>query len=420
MTGPANGSALDFDSAPTEGIASGRVVAPEAVIAEIDAEKRNDMPEEVLDGKLGDIFQRRMKGCCVAYAWPSLLVIAGASPYLKFAGNKLRANLFMCLVGPTDTGKSATFERARYVLGCDHTDPTVLSAKYGSGEALMQELDKTKPCTRLLYPDELKHLLIKSGIEGASFPTFLTTAYYQDEQRGGTKKDKEQFQIDCRLSIAGGVVEDDFGECFGSASVSGLYDRFTFGLCPMPYIYQWRPHEGIPESASVSAPGIGDNVWDERDQWVKDGVSPRVAEHALRCAYISAAVDRRSELRASQLGSALALARYQMKFRSVMRPNPGQNPVAQCAIAVREWLEQRSHGEWVRRRALSKGIHSERLGPQVFNQTLLHLGMNDEIEVDPKQRIVRLSPEYWPQVGTVDPKTQVSPLPSRERERDVD
>ncbi|MGO9575995.1 MAG: hypothetical protein ACLPTQ_16900 [Terriglobales bacterium] len=391
----------------------------ELVIASAVLGERADMPESVLDGKLGEICQRRLRDSCVAYAWPSLVVVAGASPFLKFVGNPLRSNLFACLVGPVDTGKSATSDHCLHVLGMGPSDPILLPAKFGSGEALMQELDRSGPCVRLLYPDELKHLLVKAGMEGASFPTLLTTAYYHDEQRGGTKKNKEQFKIDCRLSITGGVVEDDFEECFGSASVSGLYDRFIFGLCPAPYRYLWRPNEGVPESIPCIAPNVAQDVWDERNQWIEDGISPRVAEHCLRVAYICAAVDRRQELRASQLGPALAMAKYQVKFRSVMRPNTGQNPIAQCANSVRTWLEQHNPGEWVRRHDLSRGIHSDRLGPMVFNQTLTQLAMNDEIEVDPKRRIVRLSPEMVVTVGDKTSKKQTSPTFTREREREV-
>jgi hypothetical protein len=70
----------------------------------------------------------------------------------------------------------------------------------------MKELDKAGESTRLLYPDELKHLLVKAGLEGASFPTLLTTAYYKDQQMGGTKSEKERFMVDCRLSIAGALL----------------------------------------------------------------------------------------------------------------------------------------------------------------------------------------------------------------------
>ena len=86
------------------------------------------------------------------------------------------------------------------------------------------------------------------------------------------------------------------------------------------------------------------------------------------------------------------MAKYQQKIRSVMRPNPGENPVAQCAILVRTWLAQNTKpGQLVKRRDLSRSIHSDRLGPMVFNQTLVALVLNDEIQVEGK--LVRLLPE---------------------------
>jgi hypothetical protein len=390
-----HGIPLEFDGTPSAAItskANGKAAAELVVMPTV--LERADMPETVLDGRLGEILQTRLRGSCIAYAWPSLVVVAGASPFLKLADNRLRSNLYVCLTGPTDSGKSSTFDRVLHTLGIGPSDPTVLPAKFGSGEALMQALSGAGSCVRLLAPDELKHLLIKAGLEGASFPTLLTTAYYHDQQFGGTKKKNEQFQIDCRLSIVGGVVESDFSECFGSASVSGLYDRFTFGLAPVPCHYLHRPDDGPPINISIFAPKVAANVWDERDRWIADGlVSPRVAEHCLRIAYICAAADHREELRASQLAPALAMAKYQMKFRSVMQPNSGENPVAKCANSIRNWLAQHDPGQWVLRRDLGRGVHADRVGPAIFNQTLASLAMNDEIEVDAKRRTVKLSPD---------------------------
>lgn len=352
---------------------------------------RPDMPEEVLDGRLGEIYMTRLqKDYCIAYAWPSLVTIAGVSPSLKFPGNPCRSNLFVCLIGPVGAGKSTTSDRCLHLLGLMQSSPLVLTAKFGSGEALMQELGSGEP-VRLLYPDELKHLLEKMAIDRASFGTLLTSAYYCDTQKGGTKKDK--FDVDCRLSILGGLVEDEFGEQFGSATVSGFYDRFIFSLCPIPRTQSWRPYtEGPPERISPFPPTVAADVWDERDQWLKDGISPRIAEHCVRMAYICAAVDGRPELRSSQLGPALAMAKYQQKIRSVMRPNPGENPVAQCAILIRTWLARNTQsGQFVTRRALFRAIHGERLGPQVFNQTIVALTLNDEIAV--VEKMVRLMPE---------------------------
>jgi hypothetical protein len=88
--------------------------APEEII-------RPDMPEAVLDGRLGEIYQRRMKDAALAYAWGPLVTVAGASDFLRYG--MLRANLYWCSVGAVGTGKSAIFERALHVLGVDPAAP---------------------------------------------------------------------------------------------------------------------------------------------------------------------------------------------------------------------------------------------------------------------------------------------------------
>ena len=140
----------------------------------------------------------------------------------------------------------------------------------------------------------------------------------------------------------------------------------------------------------MSPPEVNGDVWEVRNEWRKAGIAGRVAENCLRVAYICAAVDRRRELRGADLGPALSLAKYQMKVREVLKPNSGENPDAQCAISIMEWLRQHAPvGEWVRRRDLSRGVHSYRLGPGVFNRSLFNLQMNDDIELDGKHKTVR-------------------------------
>jgi hypothetical protein len=335
-----------------------------------------------------------MKGAALAYAWGPLVTIAGASEFLKY-GRSIRNNLYWCSVGAVGTGKSAIFEQALHVLGVEPLAPFLLKAKYGSAEGLVNDVKGAGSCVRLLAPDELGSLLAKSAIEHSSFPTFLTTAFYSDQQRGGTKKD--QWEIDCRLSIAGGVVEDFFGDAFGAASITGLYDRFLFGLCPQPYEYDYHPLEGSPESISNFQPEVAGDVWDVRNEWRKSGIRGRIAENCLRVAYICAAVDKRKILRGCDLGPALALAQYQMRVRNILQPNPGQNPDAQCAISIKNWLRQHApNGEWVRHRVLSRGIHSNRLGPGVFHRCLQNLQLCDDVELDLKRKVVRLLDEDAP------------------------
>src|SRR6185312_13264172 len=100
-----------------------------------------------------------------------------------------------------------------------------------SAEGLVEKLQDAEPgAIRLVFVDELAHLLAKAAIERSSFPYILNTAYYEDQQSGGTKG--KLFSVDCRLSLSGGVVEQLFGDSFGMATTGGLYDRFIFGLCP--------------------------------------------------------------------------------------------------------------------------------------------------------------------------------------------
>ncbi len=349
---------------------------------------RADMPDSVLDGRLGEICQRRLARFPIAYSWGALVTSAGA---LIPRGNRpLRTNLYWCPVGPVGSGKSQSMESVFRVLGMWQQHHILLKAKFGSAEGLIDKLQDVEPdSVRLVAVDELGHLLAKAAIDRSSFPYILNTAYYDDVQTGGSKG--HQFQLDCRLSLAGGIVEESFGDSFGLATTGGLYDRFIFGLCPEPYEYLWRPFEGEAEKINAFPASVDPEVWELRDQWIKEGIKPRIAEHALRLAYICCSVDGRPTLRSPHLEPALAFAKYQMRVRIILAPNPGENPDARCAFAIRNWLnEHASNGEWIKRRDLDRGINSSRLGPGVFNRCLNNMMFNDEIELGPQGKLLRL------------------------------
>ncbi|HXY51376.1 MAG TPA: hypothetical protein VEI01_18140 [Terriglobales bacterium] len=147
-----------------------------------------------------------------------------------------------------------------------------------------------------------------------------------------------------------------------------------------------------PVNINPVPPDVHGDVWDLQDQWIKaHGIDSRVAEHALRVGFISAAVDGRPTLRAQDLGPACAFAKYQMRVRTFLAPNPGENPDARCAIKIRAWLLANApKGEWVRKRDLDRGISSFRLGPGVFNRCLSNLAVNGEIETRERGNVLRL------------------------------
>src|SRR5882762_8443950 len=78
----------------------------------------SDMPESVLDGRLGEICNTYMllgKRFPLAYAWPALLAVASTLAPRHHERQKL--NLFVALAGPVHTGKSQTIKAAQKLLG---------------------------------------------------------------------------------------------------------------------------------------------------------------------------------------------------------------------------------------------------------------------------------------------------------------
>jgi hypothetical protein len=344
-------------------------------------EIESDLPADCLTGRLGEICERRLAHFPRAYAWPALVTAASVRAP-RALNDAIRTNLYCGLAGPTGSGKTSAIEQGLHVLGLSR-EQRVFQAKYGSAEgmlpAIMERVQPGASC--LLNPDELSHLLEKTAIEHSSFAPILNSLYYEDQQLGGTKGHKVEF--DGRLSIIGGVVEEMFGQLFGSVTTTGLYDRFIFGLCPPGFVYNYTPLSGPPEALPDAAPvEIHADVWRERTAWLKDHpFLGRAVEHALRVAVICAAHDGVPILKARDLVPAFAFAVYQHRIRSVLRPNPGENPDARCAFQIRSWLEQHApNGELVNQRRVYRGIHAERHGPTIFERTVRNLVLCGELD----------------------------------------
>jgi hypothetical protein len=381
-------------------------VAPKSeTVAELVQPCVVDMPDSVLDGRLGEICQKRLGRFPLAYSWGSLITSAGTLiprfeasrlPLLA-ASNRciLRTNLYWCPVGPKGTGKSQAIEQALNCLGMWPKHDFLDTYKYGSAEGMLAHLDGVSGINRLLFLNELGHLLEKATIEGSSFSFVLNDAYNSDDLSATLAKSKK-VSFNCRLSIAGGLVDDIFGELFGSKSTGGLHDRFIFGLCPKPFTFLYRPYDLTPEKLNPIITEAEQEIWDVRDEWVNNnpGLTPRIAEHALRVAAICAAFDGRNVLRAKDLGPALEFARYQVRVRLVLEPNPGKNPDAQCSFSILGWLQAHApNGELLPKRALYSGIHADRVGYTIFDRALKNLAFNQEIQLDKigKQNVVGLS-----------------------------
>lgn len=351
----------------------------------------NDMPKAVLDGWLGEVCRTRMADFPRAYAWPALLATASV---LVPRETESRVNLYVATVGQPGTGKTQAFKRAAWLLSLN--EPALLELKAGSAEGMAATLEAANGASRLLFPDELGHLLEKAQIENASFPYILNTAFYEDVQHLTVSRRKE-IKFNARLSLAGGVVDDRFDAVFGNTTTGGLYDRFLFGLCPADAVYLYRPPEGTPayvppDSAEdyigVSAAAqpvpvtVDASVYKERDRWIKEeGISARLAEIVLRVAIICASFDGRHTLRGSQLAPALALAKYQASLRSYLKPNPGETLEARATHKLMNYLNRHAtDGRWIARRKMYNDIHAQDIGLGVCDRALIAMVHNGYVE----------------------------------------
>jgi hypothetical protein len=386
-----------------------------ATVAEL---RRPDMPESVLCGYLGELCRTRLADFPIAYSWPSIL--AAASVLVK-PHPEVRCNLYVALVGEVESGKSQAQERAHYYFGLSEQG-LLLVDKFGSGEGLLETIGDHKGAPVYWYPDELSHVMTKAQIQGASLPYILNTMFYKDVNNATVSK-RKPIAFNARVTLAGGIVEKNFGDSFGSATTAGLYSRFLFGLCPTGYCYSYRPIEGpqlFEASQSVIAfdcgappkakhirmretPHIHRDVWTARDQIKKnENIDGRLLELVLRTALVSAAWDDLPELRASYLEPAWEFARYQQRIRAVLKPNPGLNFEAVAGYKMLDYLQQHSvGGKWHSVRDVRHATRVLDLGPSVADRALASMVAAGEIELGiekrpnggPPKRLIRLAVE---------------------------
>jgi hypothetical protein len=346
--------------------------------AEIETAKElqfSDMSEAALDGRLGEICNQHFGDLPRGGSWVAITTAAGV--YVpESAQNYVRTNLYGALVAPVHGGKSQVIGRATTVLNVK--DPFLVETYSGSAEGLIKKIGATGQA-RLVWVDELSHLMAKANIDRASFPYILNHAYYKDEFSMIISQQKE-LKFNARLSILGGIVTENFEQSFGHTTAFGLYDRFLFALWPTGFEYDFTPFNGEIANDNPCAVTIDREVWQVKKDWATGNpeLTGRIFENALRVAVVCAAWDGRTVLRAQELGPARAFAEYQLRVRTRLKPNPGENLDAKCAWAVVSYLKNCE--KFVKRSAVYKAINAVRYGPGAFDRAITNLDFNGQLE----------------------------------------
>ena len=203
--------------------------------------------------------------------------------------------------------------------------------------------------TKLLAQDELRNTLSKANIQNSSLPSTLCTLWSSDEAGASDKTGVHEALV--RLNILGALKADDgddFAEVFGKGSTSGLYDRFVYGLAPKGWKYKkWErePVRRAPKGCAIPAHCyVMMNEWRDIDP-VGRG---RLAEIALRIAYISSSANHDDEITVEAMTAALEFCRWQEVIRINYKAGLGDGADALCTSAILNVLEKLEPGVWIR------------------------------------------------------------------------
>jgi bifunctional DNA primase/polymerase-like protein len=357
------------------------------------------MPESVIpeDSVLGKLFYDKLANLFpIDFGWVSLIHAAGvlvpATPRGTIASsNDDLTNFYTALVGPTNCGKTTAWTHARLALGIREETGNYINLKSGSAESLFENIQKGRrdgAITDQLFidVDELSHLFKKIGIEGSSFAPVLTTGFYKRMQTMFMGKGKS-VTLNCAMSWIGGIVTEEFEECFGSATIGGLYDRFMFGLCPTGYTLAYDDFRGEPANVNPIPVTIDPSVYEVIKSWRKDHPElTREIELAVRFAKVIASFDRRPVLFGKDLeGAPLIFAMEQSRIRKTLKPNAGDNPDARFANAIMSLLARKTKpGEWIDMRQVKQqlNVFRENLGPNVMERAINGLLRAGDIEIN--------------------------------------
>jgi hypothetical protein len=355
------------------------------------------MPESVIpeDSVLGRIFYDKLANLFpIDFGWVSLIHAAGVLVPVTPRGTVVTSNddltnFYTALVGPTNCGKTTAWTHARLALGIHEETHNYINLKSGSAETLFENIQKGQHSgsfTDQLFidVDELSHLFSKIGIEGASFAPVLTTGFYKKLQTMFMGKGKN-ISLNCAMSWIGGIVTEQFEECFGSATIGGLYDRFMFGLCPTGYTLAYEDFRCKPATVNPIPVTIDPSVYEIIKSWRKDHPElTREIELAVRFAKVIASFDQRPVLYGKDMeGAPLVFAMEQSRIRKTLKPNAGDNPDARFANAIMSLLARKTKpGEWMDMRTvkLHLNVFRENLGPNVMERAINGLLRAGDIE----------------------------------------
>jgi Bifunctional DNA primase/polymerase, N-terminal len=288
----------------------------------------------------------------LGWLYPSHLAVASALP-IEDAEGHVRSNLYMTLLGESSDGKTACMKAALASIQLPFENSLIRQSP-GSHSGLLNLLDEKEPKPFLLALNELKTVLDACAIQGSRLPQMLCTMWEEDGDGDSVKRGVTKAYG--KLSVLGGlVVKDsaDFGKHFGSASVTGMADRFLLGYSTAWVAY--IPAKVKPVAITVKPVHFADWVWGVKNQWLgQDKARRRMSEQALRVALVTAAVNGDTEITPSCLEAAFRFCEWQLRLRQTFKPGLAETKEAECLEGVYNALNE-AYNKQMKSRQMPEG-----------------------------------------------------------------
>ena len=331
--------------------------------AQNDDPELHAIPVTAMYGKCFEIAQQTL--CPQGYAYVSAVTVA--SVFVKPNSN-VHPNLFTAPTGGVHTGKSLAGDRAMVLFGLqdemgapidERLKKTTLASDRGVYRALE---NKEKECvSRLIANDEGRGTLSKGNIQGSSLIPLLCELWSATHagvaDKFGNLELRVQLSLLLNLKVSG---PHEFPEIFTHATAHGFYDRIIFGVRADEQ-WSYKPWDFVPErdvfKPTPTRPDIKREIFDAAHEWSAAGEDrDRLAENALRVAYVSSAINQDELVSRKALDAALCLMEWQEQIRKVFQPAKGANEAEECMKTVLDAFRN-APGRWLNWRKVARKHH---------------------------------------------------------------
>lgn len=317
--------------------------APESLAIDDPAKHEGlDFPGDcAMYGKLKEIALNHPR-LQLGWLYPSLLAVA-STLNIEDADHNVRSNIYVANLGDVGYGKTACADTAVRAIFIPGSEMAVMEETPSSDRGLANMLGDEDATSRLLLSDEFRSVMQKCAIQGSALPQMICQLWSKDKAGVADKKGKQTCWA--KLSILGNIACKDpseFAKLFGSNTVSGMADRFLFGMSAT--FVKYRPPQVKREIFDNLKPvRIPNWVWDAKDDWADRNPEARrrLAEHALRISLVTAAVNGEREITRKCFEAALRFMEWQERIREIYRPGLAETKEAEAYESVYSALWER-------------------------------------------------------------------------------